>query len=69
MKEKDPKSYVTDLVDSFRMILMNEDTDCGCEILCTKVAIEHAKIVVNELFKAKPDYQYYVQCLIELDRM
>lgn len=28
-----PKEKANDLVDTFRMILMNEDTDCGNEIL------------------------------------
>ena len=32
------KEKAEDLVNSFRMILMNEDTDCGNEILCTSIA-------------------------------
>ena len=43
-----PKEKANDLVDTFRIILMNEDTDCGNEILCTMIAIKHAEICVNE---------------------
>jgi len=43
-----PKEKANNLVDNFRVILMNEDTDCGNEILCTSIAIKHAEICVNE---------------------
>ena len=43
-----PKEKANDLVDTFRIILMNEDTDCGNEILCTMIAIKHAEICVKE---------------------
>ena len=43
-----PEKKAHDLINNFRVILMNEDTDCGKEILCTSIAIEHAKIVINE---------------------
>jgi hypothetical protein len=35
-----PQQTSTDLVNQFRMILMDEDTDCGNEILCTSIAIK-----------------------------
>jgi hypothetical protein len=28
---------------------MNEDTDCGCEILCTSIAIKNALVAINEM--------------------
>jgi hypothetical protein len=38
-----------ELVDSYRIILMNEDTECGDEILCTVIAKRCALIAVNEM--------------------
>lgn len=32
------KEEAEKLVHKYRMILMNEDTDCGHEILCTEIA-------------------------------
>jgi hypothetical protein len=37
------------LVDSYRIILMNEDTECGNEILCTVIAKKCALVAVNEM--------------------
>lgn len=39
------------LVNQYRMILMDEDTDCGNEILCSLIAIKSAKITVNEMIE------------------
>lgn len=44
-----PKEKANDLVNHFRMILMDEDTDCGNEILCTSIAIKNSLIMVNEI--------------------
>jgi hypothetical protein len=38
-----------ELVDSYRIILMNEDTECGDEILCTVIAKKCAVIAVDEM--------------------
>ena len=38
-----------DLINQYRMVLMNEDTDCGNEILCTSIAKQCALIAVNEI--------------------
>ena len=43
-----PRDKAIELVDIFRMILMNENTDCGNEILCTTIATKHAIIVCDE---------------------
>ena len=43
------KEKAQELVDSYRIILMNEDTECGNEILCTLIAKQCALIAVDEL--------------------
>ena len=55
-----PKEKAEDLVNQFRMVLMNEDTECGNEILCTSIAIENALITVNEMieFVKTTDYTH-----------
>ena len=44
-----PKEKAEDLVNQFRMVLMNEDTECGNEILCTSIAIKNALILVENV--------------------
>jgi hypothetical protein len=44
-----PKEKAEDLVNQFRMVLMNEDTDCGEEILCSLIAMKNAIICVKEI--------------------
>jgi hypothetical protein len=43
------KEKARELVDSYRIILMNEDTECGNEILCTVIAKQCALIAVDEI--------------------
>jgi len=43
-----PKEKAEDLVNQYRIVLMDEDTDCGNELLCTSIAIKNALILVNE---------------------
>ena len=43
------KEKAKDLINSYRMILMNEDTDCGNEILCTSISKQCALIAVDEI--------------------
>jgi len=45
------KEKAEDLVNQFRMVLMNEDTECGHELLCTSIAIKNALISVDEIIK------------------
>lgn len=47
-----PKEKAQDLVNQFRIILMDEDTDCGNELLCTSIAIKNALISVNEIIQS-----------------
>ena len=68
-----PKEKAQDLVIQFKNILMDEDTDCGNEILCTSIAIKNALICVDEILKAtsnnsKEDY-YWLNVRYELEKM
>lgn len=44
-----PEEKANNLVNQYRIILMNEDTDCGNEIFCSRIAKECALIMINEL--------------------
>jgi hypothetical protein len=48
------KEKAEELVNSYRIILMNEDTECGNEILCTSIAKQCALIAVQEIINANP---------------
>ena len=48
-----PKEKAQDLVNRYRAILMNEDTDCGEEILCITIAKKIALDVVDEIMSAQ----------------
>jgi hypothetical protein len=43
------KERANELVDKYRIILMNQDTQCGEEILCTGIAKRCALICVDEM--------------------
>ena len=40
-----------ELVNSYRIILMNEDTECGNEILCTSIAKQCALIALEYIIE------------------
>jgi hypothetical protein len=42
------KDKAIELVDTYRIMLMNSDTECGEEILCTVIAKYCALIAVDE---------------------
>ena len=44
-----PKEKAENLVNQYRMVLMDEDTGCGNEILCTIIGIKSALITINEI--------------------
>jgi hypothetical protein len=46
-----PKEKSEELINSYRIILMNEDTECGNEILCTSIAKQCALIAVDEILE------------------
>ena len=45
------KDKAIELVDTYRIMLMNSDTECGEEILCTVIAKYCAVIAVDEIIK------------------
>ena len=49
-----PKEKAEDLINKFAVILMDEDTECGNEILCTSIAIKNALIGVDEILMRVP---------------
>lgn len=49
-----PIDKANDIIDRFRMVLMNENTECGNEILCTIIAKQNALICVDEILRASP---------------
>lgn len=53
------KEKAEELVNSYRIILMNEDTECGNEILCTSIAKQCASIAVDEILKTNIDESIY----------
>ena len=46
-----PKQKAEELVDKYRILLQDTDTEVGEEILCTLVAKSCAKIAVDEIIK------------------
>lgn len=44
-----PKDTANELVDIYRAMLMNEDTECGNEILCTVIAKKSALIALKKI--------------------
>lgn len=51
------KEIAEDLVNRFRIILMNEDTECGNEVLCSLIAKKMAKITVKEKIQEVESFQ------------
>jgi hypothetical protein len=44
-----PEQQALSIVNTYRMILMDADTDCGNEILCTSIAIKTALVSINQM--------------------
>jgi hypothetical protein len=51
------KDKARELVDTYRIMLMNSDTECGEEILCTVIAKQCALIAVDKILKQCWDYR------------
>jgi hypothetical protein len=61
-----PEKQAEDLVNEYRIILMNEDTECGNEILCTSIAKKFALILVNKMIEeTRAKFWYDVKHQIE----
>ena len=43
------KDKANELVDAYKAMLMNEDTECGNEILCTVIAKKSALISIQQI--------------------
>jgi hypothetical protein len=66
------KQKAIELVDKFRILLMNEDTECGNEILCTSIAKKSSLIVVKELMNYSHDHfmaSYWSEVSIEIQKL
>ena len=48
-----PKEKAEEMVNEYRMTLMNEDTECGNEILCTMIAVKCALVAVEEILNSR----------------
>ena len=48
------KERAEQIVSEFKMILMEEDTECCNEILCTLIAIKCAKLTVRNVLSSNP---------------
>jgi len=69
MKAKDKAN---ELVDTYRMMLMNEDTDFGQEILCTIIAKKSALIAVHTVLSMashSATKQYWEQVKLEIQKL
>jgi len=75
-----PLQKAEDLVNQFKNILMDEDTDCGNEVLCTSIAIKIALICADEIMTRVPykdsiittddlNIEYWIQVKKELRQM
>ena len=48
------KEKADQLITEYKMILMNEDTECGNEILCTLIAVKCARLAVRHILSCNP---------------
>jgi len=71
-----PTEKADELITHFKMILMDEDTDCGCEILCTSIAKKSALIAVDEILKSNVvwyensiPYKYWINVKKEIEKL
>lgn len=71
-----PKNKAMALIAEYQMILMAEDTDCGCEVLCTAIAKKCALIAVNEInklfklnYELTPEFEYWQEVKKEINEL
>jgi hypothetical protein len=64
------KDKAIELVDTYRIMLMNSDTECGEEILCTVIAKKAALIAVDEIlgliFLSQAEINYWKEVKQEI---
>jgi hypothetical protein len=51
----DPKIKAEEIMSSFKIILMSEDTECGNEILCTSIAKECSMLLISKIKESRED--------------
>jgi hypothetical protein len=72
-----PKKYAESLVNQFKVVLMDADTNCGNEILCTMIAIKNSLICIDRMIESRPQrpneysstIEYYQEVKQELLKM
>ena len=64
-----PKEKAKDLVNQFRVVLMDEDTECGNELLCTSIAIKNALILVEEVLVYTNYSAYWREVKKEIEKL
>ena len=72
-----PKLKAEELINSYRIILMNEDTECGNEILCTSISKQCALIAVDEIINSRKKhlvqsikfYEYWKEVKQEIEKL
>ena len=66
------KDEAEQLVNEYRILLMNEDTECGNEILCTAIAKKCALITCNKILGymgADRGYTYWTEIKKEIEKL
>ena len=64
------KEKAESLVDTYRIMLMNEDTECGNEILCTVIAKRCALIAVDEIInEVYDDIEWWKEVKHEIEKL
>jgi hypothetical protein len=61
-----PEQKALSIVNTYRMILMDADTECGNEILCTSIAIKTAIVAINQMILLVDAYLPLDKEVIEL---
>jgi len=64
------KEKAESLVDTYRIVLMNEDTECGNEIICTVIAKRCALIAVDEIIhEVYDDLEWWKEVKHEIEKL
>lgn len=70
-----PQEKANDLVNQYRILLMRQDTECGNEILCSRIAKECALIAVDEIISVidaetnNKTWEFYKQVKQEIEKL
>jgi hypothetical protein len=65
-----PKEKSEDLVDRYKFVFWNEDSECGEEILCTVIAKKCALIAVDEIIhEVYDDLEWWKEVKNEIEKL